>query len=627
MKAQIKAFGHELSVKPAEPTQQDLKKSQVDEQSIRDAVTILKKYQSGKAALDEKLIQNDQWYKSQHWDIIRQKQKSGEPEPVTAYLFNTIANKHADAMDNFPSPNIIEREEMDVKEALSLSKILPLVLDKNKFRKTYNRAWWTKLKNGFAIYGVFWDQELENGLGDISIKRLDPLMVQWEPGVEDVQQSRNLFILSLVDNDILEEQYPHLKGKLQADASLSVKQYIHDDTIDISEKSVVVDWYYKKRNSSGQMTLCMTKFVGDNKLDSTEDDEEMSETGLYDHGLYPVFIDVLFPEEGTPTGFGFVDIVKNPQMYIDKLDQIISKNALVAGKQRWLVKQSGFVNETELLDLSKDIVHCEGSIDEANIKAFQGQPLHPFIVQHRQEKIGELKEISAANDFNRGEGGKGVTAASAIQALQEAGNKISRDMISSSYDTYAEMIYMCVELIRQFYDEARKFRIEGQGGEAEYVAYSNQNLKSQQLPPAFEGEGMVENPEYDPMDPNAQQMIQDPNQIKYRKPIFDIKIKPERTSPFSRAAMNEMAKELYTIGLFNPAQAESALIALEMMDFEGKEKIMAKISDLAMMANKLAEMEMTMQKMAAVIQGTTGRNVLEDPAAAAMNMIQNGGPA
>ena len=38
-------------------------------------------------------------------------------EPTSGWLFNAIANKHADVMDNFPSANVLPREEGDRAEA------------------------------------------------------------------------------------------------------------------------------------------------------------------------------------------------------------------------------------------------------------------------------------------------------------------------------------------------------------------------------------------------------------------------------------------------------------------------------------------------------------------------------
>ena len=57
--------------------------------------------------------------------------------------------------------------------AKTLSSILPVVMEYNDFEQTYSDEWWEKLKHGTAVYGVFWNAEKENGLGDIDITTID----------------------------------------------------------------------------------------------------------------------------------------------------------------------------------------------------------------------------------------------------------------------------------------------------------------------------------------------------------------------------------------------------------------------------------------------------------------------
>lgn len=394
--------------------------SPVNEQFVDKLNETLKKYTQGKKNLESKIIENDRWYRSQHWDLIRGSNVNKDnPEPVTAYLFNTIANKHADAMDYYPEPNIFEREQDDVQEAQTLSKIIPLIIEKNNFRKTYSNAWWYKLKQGCSVYGVFWNPQLEGGLGDIDIQKLDLLNIYWEPGITDIQKSPYLFVVSLVDDEALHQMYPQTKDRVNDVKPLEIKTYVSDDTIDLQGKSLLVDAYYKKQTDDGRTVVHLTKFVDNIPLASTEDSPDTAQTGLYDHGMYPIILDPLFPEESTPVGFGFIDIIKNPQMYIDKLDQIISKNALISGKLRTIIKDSGSINEEELADWSKDIIHTQGNCREGeDFATIQGKPLPQFIVQHRENKINELKEIAGNRDFQQGGTAGGVTAMGAILALQ-----------------------------------------------------------------------------------------------------------------------------------------------------------------------------------------------------------------
>ena len=532
------------------------KKRKIGEAEIAMASQILRDYKNAKATLETRIAEDELWWRLRHNDVTQRKKNKGECESVSAWLFNVLTNKHADAMDNFPEASVLPREKNDMEEAKKLSDILPAIMENNNFEEIYSNNWRYKLKHGCSAYGVFWNSEIENGLGDIQIKKIDLLNIFWEPGITDIQKSRNLFIVDLRDIDIIESEYPTLRGKDLGNA-IDVKQYIYDDTVDTSGKVLVVDWYYKVRSESGKTLLHYCKFVGDNLLFSSENCEEYSERGWYDHAEYPIVFDTLFPEEGTPVGFGFVAVTKNPQMYIDRLGSVILENAMMASKPRYFSKISAGVNESEFLDWSKPIVHVEGDINEERLRPINVSPLPASSISILKMKIDELKETSANSDFNRGNAGGGITAASAIAALQEAGDKVSRDMLKTTYRAYTRINYLCIELIRQFYGEVRSFRIRGGDGGYGFAEYNNQNI----------------------------------NRHASGKPIFDIAVKAQKKSPYSRLAQNEMAKELFRLGFFEPRNSFAALGALEIMDFEGKSAIEAKIRELADKVQEIKEEE------------------------------------
>ena len=175
----------------------------IGEKEISEAMAILEKYKSAKASLDKRIIDNEEWYKLGHWETVRQPGDGGQTRPPArgGLLQRAIANKHADAMDNYPEPNVLPRAQDDEETAKLLSDILPVVLEQADYESVYSDTWWRKLKQGTGVKGIFWDPALREGLGDIAIRSMDLLMLYWEPGVEDIQDSANFFSLALADND------------------------------------------------------------------------------------------------------------------------------------------------------------------------------------------------------------------------------------------------------------------------------------------------------------------------------------------------------------------------------------------------------------------------------------------
>lgn len=550
-------------------------------EQIREANNTLQKYKQGKANLEQRIIDNEQWYKLRHWECMRDKKQ--QVQPTSAWLFNSLANKHADAMDNFPSPNILPREEGDKGEAEMLSSIIPVILEQNDFEETYDNVQDYRLKSGTGVYGIFWDNEKMNGLGDISILKADLINLFWEPGITDIQRSRHLFHVELADNDLLEQEYPQLRGKLSS-SSIDLSKYVYDDTVDTSTKSAVVDWYYKKRQN-GRNVLHYCKYVNDVVLFATENDPEMAERGWYDHGQYPFVFDPLFSMEGTPCGFGYIDVGKDTQAYIDRANQAIMQNMLANAKPRHFIRSDGSVNEAEYADTTKDFIHVDGSLGQDSILPVQGKPLNNVYIEVLHDKIDELKETTGNRDISTGGTTSGVTAASAIAAMQEAGSKLSRDNNKASYRAFRKVVLMVIELIRQFYDLPRCFRIIGENGTARFVEYSNANLQPQM-------QGM--------------EMGVD---MGYRLPLFDVEITAQKASPYSKMSQNELALQFFGAGFFNPQMSDQALACLEMMDFDRKQGIMQRIAQNGMMYK--AAMMMMQQQMAPGVAGGTEESAEE----------------
>ena len=550
-------------------------------EQIREANNTLQKYKQGKANLEQRIIDNEQWYKLRHWECMRDKKQ--QVQPTSAWLFNSLANKHADAMDNFPSPNILPREEGDKGEAEMLSSIIPVILEQNDFEETYDNVQDYRLKSGTGVYGIFWDNEKMNGLGDISILKADLINLFWEPGITDIQRSRHLFHVELADNDLLEQEYPQLRGKLSS-SSIDLSKYVYDDTVDTSTKSAVVDWYYKKRQN-GRNVLHYCKYVNDVVLFATENDPEMAERGWYDHGQYPFVFDPLFSMEGTPCGFGYIDVGKDTQAYIDRANQAIMQNMLANAKPRHFIRSDGSVNEAEYADTTKDFIHVDGSLGQDSILPVQGKPLNNVYIQVLHDKIDELKETTGNRDISTGGTTSGVTAASAIAAMQEAGSKLSRDHNKASYRAFRKVVLMVIELIRQFYDLPRCFRIIGENGTARFVEYSNANLQPQM------------------------QGIEMGVDMGYRLPLFDVEITAQKASPFSKMSQNELALQFFGAGFFNPQMSDQALACLEMMDFDRKQGIMQRIAQNGMMYK--AAMMMMQQQMAPGVAGGTEESAEE----------------
>ncbi len=556
----------------------------IGKKELSKAREILNRYRTGKNSLDQRIVENEKWWRMQHMGMVNRGIQRTSDTP-SGWLFNSLANKHADAMDNYPSPSVLPREANDRMDAEALSSVLPVILEQNDFEQVYDENWQYKLKSGTGCYGVFWSNRKLGGLGDIDIKRVDVLNLYWEPRVGDIQDSRNLFYVYSEDNESLRQKYPQLEGHLGGRDFTTVEYAYEDSDTESSEKSTVIDWYYKKWQG-GKEVLHYCKFCGDVVLYATENEEGMRERGIYDHGQYPFVLDIMFKIEGSPAGFGYVDIMKGAQTRIDRLQNAISENALEVVNNRWFIRDGASINEEEFMDHSAKLVHVAGEVSDDNVRQISVAGLSGNYLEILSSYINELKEVSGNRDVSNGGTTSGVTAASAIAAMQEAGSKLSRDMIKASYRSFTRVCNLIIENIRQFYTEARTFRIIGEDGAEKFIQFSNQRIAPHTTQGPF---GMEES----------------------RLPIFDVEVKAQKASPYSRISQNELAKEFFNMGFFEPANTDRSLACLRMMDFEGKQELVQTIEKNGTMYDRFTALQAQAAKLAQIVDQEHGTHVLE----------------
>ena len=575
----------------------------------QELTAVLQKYKAGKQSLERRVIAAENWWKLRNRfeeDKRPGASSAGDFRAVSGWLHNVIVSKHADAMEAYPEPVILPREPDDRAEAELLSAVVPCILEQNAFERTWSDAMWQKLKTGTAAYRVGWDPDKLGGLGDISIERVDLLNLFWEPGIADIQRSKFVFCTHLEDNDELEEEFPQLRGRLRGNP-FTATRFLYDDAVSLDGKSTVVEAYYRRKRA-GRTVLHYVKYVGDTVLYSTEADTPQASLfrgkcpvrtlgdggaklgqvpssdpaalsvslsldsspeggakneapGLYAHGRYPFVLDPLFPVEGSPCGYGFVDLCHNNQTAIDLMRSAIIKNTVVGATPRYFQRIDGSVNEEEFADLGRALVHVSGNLGEDSLRQIGFSPLSGVYMDVLNSSIQELRETSGNTETSTGNISSGVTAASAIAALQEASGKGSRDSTRSSYVAYAQIVELCIELIRQFYGLPRSFRIAGRAGAEEYIRFSNAGLCPR------------------------------PQPFGAALPVFDVKVSAQKRNAYSRLSQNELAMELYRMGIFDEGKEQEALSCLRMMEFDGRDELIGRITASMGLREKLDELQ------------------------------------
>ncbi len=499
-----------------------------EEEFVTQSEALFNRYYENTKAFRQKCADNENFWKSDHW--ASKPQKPNEPYPSVPALFSAIENLHSEIMDSYPEAMILPYGKEDEPLAKTLSSIIEITLERCSFPSKYRKEMLRLLKRGVCCFSVVWNSALSSGYGDIEIVPWDMRYLLWDTTREDIQSGENVFKFSYYSPQWFESHYPH-KYRLIAesrDKSTLTSSYGNDSIL------LIERWYKKYDPATGKTLVHMAKLAGGVLLEWSERDPSLAETGIYADGLYPFVLIPLYEVDDSPVGMGMIDVFKSEQEYIDMLDRAILKNTLMSGKIRLLKDTRCNIPKEKLADWNEDVL--EGSdISERSIRWIQPASISPMASQHLSFKIDALKRDSGQTDITRGEYDTGVTAASAIIALQNAASKRTRNVIGRIYDGYIRIIHMIISRISQFYDDTRVVHISGENGIiAQYY-----------IPPQM------------PIDPLFS---------------FDIKVKARKKNMYEVTYNNELAEKLFNSGVI------SAQDMLELMNFEGKEAIQKKLT-------------------------------------------------
>ncbi len=473
----------------------------------------------------------ERMYRADHWHDVPLSDPN-EPRPVTPVLQSTIENVQADLIDLMPEAVIQPESGKDARIARIVEAVVRRNHDSAAYAVEYQRLVHDLLVGGYCVTEVGYDPSLNGNLGGAFLREVDPRSILFDPLVTDIQDGRAVIKFTLKPREWLNAHYPDKAPFIEDD--LAAFDAPEDEVLRADRRSslLMLEYWWREYDAkSHSYSVHMALLSGGQVL---EDSRDLKPEGYFSHGQFPFVLTTLFPRKGSALGFGLVDLFESTQRYADKLDQIVLKNAFMASHNKLLVTEASGFDTADLKDWSKE-VHSGESLN--GITWFSTPPLPAYLIGYIQSMRESIKEESGANDSSRGNTRQGVTAASAITALQEASTKRARMAATRLYEGYRMAVRMEIEVEREFNYFLRPVTIVTDG-QSEEVLFDSAALLN-------EGAGGIEFP------------------IE-----FFISIKAAKQNRFAAAAQNELMLRLVETGALEPQKA------VELMIFDGKDQVL-----------------------------------------------------
>ena len=398
--------------------------------------------------------------------------------PQLHTLKSTVVACVADQMDNLPEAALLpERPEL-AEVAADLADVVRYVLERNGFERLHRQRTQDFFQTGTAITQVAWDADLRDGQGDVALIRWPVESFFWDPAADTLDEARAVFKTSLHPLSWYAEHFPeaarYVRGDrfAQEDAQANPWDAGAQDAQDEDEALLVEYWYRRYDAQKRRYSVHCAYMAGGALLYASQREQP---EGVYWHGRYPFVLDVYTAIEGKPVGNGMVWDFAAMQRAVNRYAQYIDENTRMSAKTRLLVNRAAGIEEEALTDWNRNIIEGD-NIGENALRWFQSQPLSGQVNAQMASFQDQIKRDSGQNQFSRGEAGLGVTAASAIVALQEAGGKTARLHTATLSDGFRQMVELMLWLLMQHYDRPRTQQITGRDASVREVTMSAERM-------------------------------------------------------------------------------------------------------------------------------------------------------
>lgn len=397
---------------------------------------------------------------------LRQEERSWT-SPASMTLNSCIDNVIADQIDNMPEAMLVPEKEDTAQSAEEMTDIVSYVLYQAGWPAKYKRLMEDAAVTGTGVAQVFWDEDLDDGKGMVNVIAWHPEDFYPDPQYENIQDGRACFKATTTTVAWIEEHYPDARGYVQGDDLRGMEEAPILTEVPEGDKLVTLLEFWYKRYDAGKRKyrVHMAQLAGRTLLYSTElgvgcNAAEYAE-GVYAHGLYPFELFRYREVFRQPFGTGLVHDYKEQQNAIDRYAKYIDDNARQSSRQKIFIRQGSGINPEDVADMSKTVVEWNGHDIREVMQTIQANPLNGQVYNFMVHLIDTMKQDSGQNQFSRGEGGMGVTAASAINTLVTQGGKISRMHTFDFRDTFREMIEQVLWVLSEYMEPGRKFKIVG----------------------------------------------------------------------------------------------------------------------------------------------------------------------
>ena len=575
-----------------------------DRALVTEAYQFLRLFKSGCQDYHQKIRDNREIVRMKDpFQDLMGKRYEGEPKMIQLQtLKSTFNNCVADQLDNMPEASLLPERPNMQSVAEDMSDVVRFVFNQNGYEELHRR----RVEDyfiGTALTQIAWDEDMDHGKGNVALIRWPIEAFLWDPSAPDIQDARAL--IKCTDHPLswYAAHYPDAAQYIGADSEehdMSLSEAVATLNGDEGKAMMMEYWYRRYDAEKRRYTINVAYLAGGALLEKHE--------AVYDHGMYPFVMEPFNYIEGQPVGDGLIDQLAPMMRYVNRYAHYMDENARMSAKNRLLVRKNANLDMDALADFDQNIIVGD-NIDDDAVKWFQSKPFNGIITQQMMQFQTDIKQDSGQSQWTRGETAGGVTAASAISALQEAGGKITREHTLMLNQGFKKIVEQVLWLVCQFYTERKEQMITGKDGKSREVLMSAEHLRGDDLPP----EGMPPEELLQKMDQmlpgegaalglgsrirkHAQEKAKRKRKNSFAPPPYTVQVQVSRRNPLRVQAQNELYIQAYTMAA-QAGQVFPLKVLFELLVVDGKDRIMPILEEVDQTTQMIQQLQQQVQML------------------------------
>jgi hypothetical protein len=487
---------------------------------------IVKQFRESLGSLSElhaEFREYDDFYLAKQWN---EKRASWRPNPIVNYIAYIVDSKAPQITNQRPSGLILPTSSEDEEAAKLFTQITEVISDRVNLDERIDELVRTGLLMGTGFLKVYWDNSLEGGSlaklniwkGDVAIDNVDPTSIYPDPQATSIDECR--FIIYAVPKSIkwVEEKFG---VKVDPESATEGEVYNRMSNNYTKNRCMMYEYWYRENGTINCIYAAGGKIL--KKIPN-----------IYKHGRYPFVPFIAKKNRKSLWGIGEPKNIINNQKLINKLLEIPTTSALLTSNPIALVNPNSGIDPKKWTNKPGQ-VWTTRDINNA-VKWLQPPSVSGDVYNGLERLITLTEKMSGVYDAATGNTPQGITAATAIQLLQEQASLPVKGITRNLFNTLKEVYEQMMELIKENYTETRYIRITNEQGQHEFLKFKGS---------------------------------------EFAEIDFDLKVTGTASTPMSEAFLSQLGNDLLHANLLLPSEYVRML-----PNFPGKDKVEQRLMEM-----------------------------------------------